>query len=72
MCWVSGATLASLRARYDTSVSTVQVRHRGSFQLVTVKGAYKQEIRKAIGKQNCVLVKNHHRSFFLPLDGHTS
>ena len=72
VCWVSGATLGALQARFDTSVSTIQVRHRGSFELVTVKGvSYQKYIWDVIGQSNCVMVKSHH-TFFLPLDGHTS
>ena len=72
VCWVSGSTLGSLQRRYNTSVSTINVRHRGSFQLVTVKGARSGHIRKILGQHHCVLVKNHRHTFFLPLDGHTS
>jgi hypothetical protein len=71
VCWVSTATLASLETRYDTSVSTISVRDRGSFDLVTVNGANPGHIRQILGQHHCVLVGSHH-AFFLPLDGHTS
>ena len=71
VCWVSEATLASLQARYATSVSTVDVGSRGSFQLVTVEDASAGHVRKILGQNPCVLVHGHH-TFFLPLDGHTS
>ena len=71
VCWVSGATLASLEARYATSVSTVDLGSRGSFQLVTVEDADSGHVRQLHGQNPCALVQGHH-TFFLPLDGHTS
>ena len=71
VCWVSEATLASLKARYVTSVSTVVVGSRGSFQLVTVEDADSGHVRHILGQNPCALVQRHH-TFFLPLDGHTS
>ena len=71
VCWVSGATLASLEARYATSVSTVDLGSRGSFQLVTVEDADSGHVRQLLGQNPCALVQGHH-TFFLPLDGHTS
>lgn len=71
VCWVSEATLASLEARYATSVSTVDVGSRGSFQLVTVTDADSGHVRQILGQNPCALVHGH-RAFFLPLDGHTS
>ena|SRR6187551_526677 len=71
VCWVSGATLASLEARYATSVSTVDLGSRGSFQLVTVEEADTGHVRQLVGQNPCTLVQGHH-TFFLPLDGHTS
>jgi hypothetical protein len=71
VCWVSEATLASLEARYATSVSTVDLGSRGSFQLVTVEDADTGHVRQIVGQNPCTLVQDHH-SFFLPLDGHTS
>jgi hypothetical protein len=71
VCWVSEATLASLEARYATSVSTVDLGSRGSFQLVTVEDADTGHVRQIVGQNPCTLVQGHH-TFFLPLDGHTS
>ena len=71
VCWVSEATLASLEARYATSVSTVDLGSRGSFQLVTVQDADTGHVRQIVGQNPCTLVQDHH-TFFLPLDGHTS
>ena len=71
VCWVSEATLASLEARYATSVSTVDLGSRGSFQLVTVEDANTGHVRQILGQNPCTLVQEHH-TFFLPLDGHTS
>ena len=71
VCWVSEATLASLEARYATSVSTVDLGSRGSFQLVTVEDADAGHVRQILGQNPCTLVHGH-RTFFLPLDGHTS
>jgi len=71
VCWVSEATLASLEARYATSVSTVDLGSRGSFQLVTVEDAATGHVRQLVGQNPCTLVQGHH-TFFLPLDGHTS
>ncbi|HUQ22915.1 MAG TPA: hypothetical protein VM049_07850 [Gaiellaceae bacterium] len=71
VCWVSARTLASLQARYATSVSTVDLGARGSFRLVTVQDADTGHVRQVIGQNPCALVQSH-RTFFLPLDGHTS
>ena len=71
VCWVSEGTLASLEARYATSVSTVDLGSRGSFQLVTVEDADTGHVRQLLGQNPCTLVQGHH-TFFLPLDGHTS
>jgi hypothetical protein len=71
VCWVSEATLASLEARYATSVSTVDLGSRGSFQLVTVEDTNAGHVRQIVAQNPCALVHEHH-VFFLPLDGHTS
>ena len=71
VCWVSDSTLATLKARYDTSVSTVDLGSRGSFQLVTVGDADSGHVRQILSQSPCSLVQQNH-TFFLPLDGHTS
>ena len=71
VCWVSERTLALLAAKYETSVSTVTVDSRGSFELVTVKDADAGHIRQIVNQNPCTLVHNN-RTYFLPLDAHTS
>src|SRR5215204_5600766 len=67
VCWVSKTTLAVLRAKYETTVSTVSVDSRGSFQLVTVENADAGHLRQILEQNPCTLVHKH-RTFFLPLD----
>ena len=74
VCWVSNEIAHRVDVRYRTRTRTIRVRGRGDFTMQVVSKGNAQHIRRILGRSQarCTFVSTTERTFFLPLDGHTS
>lgn len=73
VCWATNRQLSSIKQRWKrTTMRKVTVKRRGTFKLITVRGATKTALRRKVsGTLSCKLVRRR-SAFFLPLDGAVS